>query len=143
METMIREIGERVIAALEAAEYAELTIGNYRKRIRLLELFSRECGGAYTAGLGAEFAGMTTSPRTGKFSAQRCRDFNRLVAVFDSYLLTGQVDLSVKRRGSTRALPQSQEFAATLAAWSEEIEQRGLAAETRNGYARMAGDYLL
>ena len=143
METMIREIGERVIAALEAAEYAELTIGNYRKWIRLLELCSRECGGAYTAGLGAEFAGMTTSPRTGKFSAQRCRDYNRLVAVFDSYLLTGQVDLSVKRRGSTRALPQSQEFSAILAAWSEEIEQRGLAAETRKGYGRMAGDYLL
>lgn len=29
METTVREIGERVVAALEMAGYAELTIGNY------------------------------------------------------------------------------------------------------------------
>ena len=42
---------------------------------------------------------MTTSPRTGRFSAQRRFDYRRLVAVFDSYVQTGRVDLSVRRRG--------------------------------------------
>ncbi len=143
METAVREIGERVVAALEMAEYAELTIGNYRKWIRWLEVFAGKQGGMYTPALGAEFASMTTSPRTGKFSVQRRRDCSRLVAVFDSYVLTGQVDLSVKKRSRAHELSQSREFAVLLAAWSDEIEQRGLAAETRNGYGRMARDYLL
>ncbi|MET4001702.1 integrase [Arthrobacter sp. UYCu511] len=143
MEPTVREIGERVVAALVVAEYAPLTIGNYRKWIRWLELFSREQNGVYTPGLGAEFAALTTSPRTGKFSVQRCRDYHRLVTVFDSYVLTGRVDLSVRKRGQGRGLPQSQEFATLLSAWSEEIELRGLAAETQNGYVRMALDYLL
>ena len=143
MDKTVREIGERVVAALEVAGYAELTIGNYRKWIRWLELLARKQGGVYTLGLGAEFASMTTSPRTGKFSEQRRRDYGRLVEVFDSYVLTGRVDLSVKKRGNGRAVPQSQEFTALLAAWSDEIEQRGLAAETRSAYGRAACDYLL
>ena len=38
---------------------------------------------------------MTISPRTGRFSAQRRFDYRRLVAVFDTYLATGRVELSV------------------------------------------------
>ena len=34
---------------------------------------------------------MTTSPRTGRFSAQRRLDYRRLVAVFDSCVTTGRV----------------------------------------------------
>lgn len=142
METTIRKIGEQVVAALTAAGYAELTIGEYRKWIRWLEVLGRKQGGVYTPGLGAEFASLTTSPRTGKFSGQRCRDYSRLIAVFDSYVLTGQVDLSVTKRGSGRVVPQSQEFAALLAAWSVEIQERDLAAETSNAYNRVACDYL-
>ena len=143
METTVREIGERVIAVLELAEYADRTIGNYQEWIRWLELFARTQAGVYTPVLGVEFAAMTTGRRNGKTSPRRRRAYRRLVALFASYVLTGQVDLSIKRRGNTRRLPQSGEFAALFAAWSCEIEQRGLAAETRNAYGRMACDFLL
>ena len=43
----------------------------------------------YSVELGAEFASMTTSVRTGRFSAQRRFDYRRLVGVFDSYVCTG------------------------------------------------------
>lgn len=143
MDTMVSEIGERVVAALEAAGYAKSTIGQYRKSLRCLELLAGKQAGVYTLALGAEFASMTTSPRTGKFSAQRRFDYGRLVAVFNSYVLTGQMDLSMKRRGEGRATPQSKEFIALLDAWSVEMELRGLAAATRSTYGRAACDYLL
>ncbi|WP_284981539.1 hypothetical protein [Arthrobacter sp. efr-133-TYG-118] len=79
MDTMVSEIGERVVAAaLEAAGYAESTIGQYRKPLRWLGMLARNQGGVYTLALGAEFASMTTSPLTGNFSAQRF-DYGRLV----------------------------------------------------------------
>lgn len=143
MDTMVSEIGERVVAALEAAGYAESTIGQYRKSLRWLGMLARKQGGVYTLALGAEFASMTTSPLTGKFSAQRRFDYGRLVGVFDSYVFTGQVDLSVKRRGGGGVAVQSKEFIVLLAAWSVEMEQRGLAAATRSAYGRAACDYLL
>jgi integrase len=143
MDTMVGGIGERVVAALEAAGYAESTIGQYRKSLGCLELLARKQAGVYTLALGAEFASMTTSPRTGNFSAQRRFDYGRLVSVFNSYVPTGQVDLAMKRHGEGRATPQSKEFIALLGAWSVEMELRGLAAATRGAYGRAACDYLL
>ena len=143
METMVEEIGMAVVDALEVAGYAESTIGQYRKSIRMLVLLARKQGGVYTPGLGADFASMTTSPRTGRFSAQRRFDYGRLAGLFDSYVLTGVVDLSMKRRGGGGAVPQSTEFVTLLAAFSDEMDRRGLAAATRSAYSRTACDYLL
>ena len=143
MDTTVSGIGEQVVAALEAAGYAELSIGQYWKSIRFLELLAQKQGGLYTVEIGAEFASMTTSPRTGKFSAQRRSDYGRLVGVFDSYVLTGAVDLAMKRRGGGMIAPQSGEFVGLLAAWTGEMEQRGLAAGTQKCYGRFAREYLL
>ena len=143
MDTTISGIGERVVAALDAAGYAETTIGQYRKSLRLLEHLARNQEGLYTQALGAEFASLTTNPRTGRFSAQRHSDYGRLVGVVDSYVLTGRVDLSVKRRGGGGGAPQSKEFVTLSAAWSVEMEQRGLAVATRRDYGRAACEYLL
>lgn len=144
MDTTVREIGERVVAALETAGYATLTIDQYRNSIRWLDLLARQQGGVYSLALGAEFTLMTASPQTGKpFSPLPRADFARLVGVFDSYVLTGQVDLSIKRRSRVRVVPQFQEFAALLNAWSDEMGQRGLAVATRSAYGRAACDYLL
>lgn len=143
MDTTVREIGERVVAALEIAGFTRLTVLEYAKWIRRLDMLARKQGGVYTPGLGAEFSSLTTSPRTGKFSDQRRKAHSRLVDLFDSCVLTGRVDLSVKKRGEDRATPRSQEFAALLAAWSDEIEERGLASETRTAYGRAAWAYLL
>ena len=50
-----------------------------QKTIRALAEFVEERGGVYSPTLGAEFASMTISPRTGRFSSQRRFDYRRLV----------------------------------------------------------------
>ena len=99
MDMTVRGIGAVVVAELRAAGYLGSTIGQYGKTIRALGEYAGQRGGVYTPGLGAEFASMTISPRTGRFSAQRRLDYGRLVGVFDSYVRTGRVDLSVRGRG--------------------------------------------
>lgn len=85
MDTTVREIGERVVAALEAHGHAKLTIVQYRNAIRWLGILAQEQGEEYSSALGAEFAVMTADPRTGKvFSPKPRSDFARLARVFDS-----------------------------------------------------------
>lgn len=143
METTVIGIGELVVAALEAAGYKQSTMLEYRKWLRRLEWLARKQDGLYTVGLGAKFASMTTSPRTGRFSDQRRKAYGRLVRLLDSYSLTGSVDLSTMRRDGGGAGPQSEEFIRSLAAWSVEMRQRKLAEETQNSYMREARGYLL
>src|SRR5664279_3165288 len=143
METMVDDIGVVVVEELKAASYKESTIGNYQKSIRWLALLARKHDGLYTPALGAEFALMTTSPRTGHFSAQRRFDYGRLVTVFDSYVLTGRVSLVMRNRGGGMAVPHSADFVALWKAWSGEMERRGLATATRSAYGRAAREYLL
>ena len=101
MDTTVTGIGSVVVAELRAAGYMESTIGQYEKSIKALTGFAEDRGGVYTPALGAAFASMTISPRTGRFSAQRRFDYRRLVGVFDSYVGTGRVELVVPqaRRG--------------------------------------------
>ncbi|SDO68860.1 hypothetical protein SAMN05216368_1404, partial [Cryobacterium flavum] len=66
METMVDDIGVVVVEVLRAARYKESTIGNYQKSIRWLAVLAQKDDGRYTPALGAEFASMTTSPRTGR-----------------------------------------------------------------------------
>jgi integrase len=143
MDTTVVEIGAVVVAELRAAGYMESTIGQYAKTIRALAAFVEVRGGAYSPGLGAEFASMTVSPRTGRFSAQRRFDFGRLVRVFDSYLRSGQVDLSVCKRGGGGPRPTVSSFAALDAAWEVDMERRCLAPATREAYRRVARGYLV
>ena len=143
MDTTVTQIGTVVIAALRAASYKESTVGQYQKTIRLLGCFVEARGGVYTPELGVEFALMTTSPRTGRFSAQRRSGYARLVSVFDSYLLTGQVELSARKRGGGGRRPTSGEFIVLNAAWEAGMADRGLAPATREAYGRVARGYLV
>ena len=78
MDTTVTRIGAVVVAELRAAGYMESTIGQYEKTIRALTGYARRHGGSnYTPALGAGFASMTISPRTGRFSAQRRFDYRR------------------------------------------------------------------
>ena len=79
MDTTVTGIGSVVAAELRAAGYMESTIGQYEKSIKALTCFVGSRGGSYTPALGAAFASMTISPRTGRFSAQRRFDYRRLV----------------------------------------------------------------
>lgn len=143
MDTTVTHLGTVVIAALRAAGYMESTIGNYQKSIKALTEFVAERGGVYTPGLGAEFALKTTSPRTGRFSAQRRFSFGRLIDVIDSYVRTGQVDLSVRGQGGGGPQPTSEEFIALDISWDTDMVDRGLAPATCEAYGRVARGYLV
>jgi len=143
MDATVTQIGEVVVAELRAAGYMESTIGQYAKTIRVLARYVGERGGVYGPGLGAEFAALTVSPRTGRFSAQRRFDYGRLVVVFDSYVRTGRVDLSVRGRGGGGPRPGVSGFAALDASWEADMDRRGLAPATRAAYGRMARSYLV
>jgi site-specific recombinase XerD len=143
MDTTVKGIGAVVIKELRAARYTESTIRHYKKTIEDLTEFTEERGGAYTLLLGAEFASNTTSPRTGRFSAQRRFNHSRLVAVFNSYVQTGEVDLSVRRRGGGGRQPSTGEFTALIAEWEAQMDERGLALATRDAYSRVARGYLV
>lgn len=88
MDTSVKDIGVAVVAALRSAGYMESTIGQYQKSIKWLDALATENYGIYTCDLGAHFASLTTSPRIGKFSHQRCTDYQRLIHLYDSYVLT-------------------------------------------------------
>lgn len=105
MDTTVTAIGDVVVAALEDAGYMQSTIGQFRKSIKWLGCLAKKQDFVYTSELGAESASMTTSPRTGPYSAQRHTGHGRLVWLFDSYLLTGAVDLSMRPRGGRRKSP--------------------------------------
>lgn len=143
MDTTVTQIASVVIAELRAAGYSESTIGQYEKTVKALARFAEERGGVYTPSLGAAFESMTLSPRTGRFSAQRRFDYVRLVSVFDSYVQTGRVDLSPRKRGGGGARPESGEFVGLCAAWEAEMDDRGLAPATRDAYGRVSSGYLV
>jgi integrase len=117
-------------------------VGQYQKTIRALGGFVAEHGGAYTGELGAVFASLSTSPRTGRFSAQRHFNYTRVVTLFDALLDTGAVPLGVRGRGGGGRRPVSVEFVGLDAAWGADMAERGLAAATREAYGRVARNYL-
>ncbi len=141
MDMTVGGIGAVVVAELRAAGYLESTVGQYAKTIKALTEFTS--GREYSAVLGAEFASMTTSVRTGRFSPQRRLDYRRLVTVFDSYVQTGRVDLSVRGRGGGGPRPEGADFVALDADWEAEMGRRGLAPATREAYGRVARRYLV
>jgi integrase len=143
MDTTVNGIGSVVVAELRAADYMESTIGQYEKSIRALSIFAGSSGSEYKASLGAAFASMTISPRTGRFSAQRRFDYVRLVSVFDRYVATGQVDLSVRKRGGGGPRPEADEFIALDASWDADMVERDLAPATRDAYGRVTRGYLV
>jgi hypothetical protein len=65
MDTTVTGIGSVVVAELRAAGYMESTIGQYRKTIKALRCFAEGRGRSYTPSLGAAFAALTISARTG------------------------------------------------------------------------------
>src|SRR5680860_561787 len=112
MDTTVTRIAAVVVAELRTADYMESTIGQYEKTLKALTNFVGGRGGVYTPSLGAAFAALTVSPRTGQFSVQRRSDYGRLVSVFDTYVSTGRVELAPRERGGGGVQPESSEFTA-------------------------------
>ncbi|HTQ93212.1 MAG TPA: tyrosine-type recombinase/integrase [Streptosporangiaceae bacterium] len=136
-------IGSVVVAQLRAAGYAESTVVLYERVIGVLARYAAGRDAGYSPELGAQFASGTVSPRTGRFSAQRRATYRRIVDLFDSYVHTGIVDLSVRGRGGGGPRPAQPAMAALAAAWESDMTGRGLAGETRGSYGRMARGYLV
>lgn len=143
MDTTVIHLGGLVVAALRQAGYAESTIGQYEKTIRALDRFVDGRGGAYTSALGVVFASLTTSPRTGRFSAIRRFNYTRLVTLFDALVDTGDVPLSVRKRGGGGRRPFSDTFISLNTEWEAEMIERELADATREAYGRTARGYLV
>ncbi len=142
MDATVEELGVVVVGALRAAGYLESTIGQYEKTIKALAGFVEPRGGVYTPALGAVFASLTVSPRTGRFSVQRRFDYRRLVWLFDGYLVSGRVDLAQRTCGGGGPRPSSPGFVALDTAWEADMAERGLAPATRAAYGRVARGYL-
>ena len=130
MDMTVTQIGAVVVAELRAAGYVESTVAQYAKTIRALSEFASQR--VSSVGLGAEFASRTISQRTGRFSMQRRFDYRRLVAVFDSYVQTGRVDLSVRGRGGGGPRPGASGLVALDAAWEAEMDRRDLAPDEQH-----------
>ncbi len=143
MDTTVTGIGAAVIAQLRAAGYMESTIVQKLKAIKALEQFVGQHGGRYTPALGRRFAALTISPRTGRFSRERRAEFGRLARLFDSYLATGQVDLSTRKRGGGGVRPATRGFIGLSDAWDADTAERGLAPATQSAYGRVARAYLV
>lgn len=143
MDSTVEQLGAVVLRELRTAGYAESTIGQYEKTIRALTRYVAARGGVYTPAFGAWFASLTTSPRTGRFSAQRRFDYNRLVALFDSYVTTGRVDLATRKRGGGGRRPVSQEFTVLIGNWEADMAERALAPATQEAYSRVARGFLV
>lgn len=143
MDITIKQLGEVVVSALRDAGYMESTIGNYKKTVKALAEYAGGVDRFYTVELGSQFAAMTTSPRTGEFSAVRRFDYGRFVRVSNSYLETGVVSLAVTKRGGGGPRPVCREFIALAAAWEHDMIQRGLAWQTLDFYGRLARSYLV
>ena len=143
MDTTVTRIAAVVVAELRTAGYAESTIYQYEKTIKVLASFVEDRGGVYTPALGGAFAAMTVSPRTGRFSAQRRFDYRRLVSICDTYVATGEVELRVRTRGGGGPAPESVEFVALNHAWEADMDDRALASATRAAYGRVARGYLV
>lgn len=143
MDTDLNHVLDAVVDAERSARYMESTIGQTYVAIRAMKAFAAERGqSVYTKEFGAEFASLTTSPKTGRFSMWRKRLFGRLARLCDSYVETGQVDLSFTRRTAGAAFA-SPEFAGVHREWMEDMTARGLAHNTRDYYGRLAAEYLV
>lgn len=142
MDISVNALGSVVVAALENAGYMRSTIDQYRTSIKWLGVLAQKQDGIYSQELGAEFASMATSPRTGKYSAQRHFDYGRLVWLFDSYLFTGTVELCMRPRSRERLVPKSPDFVALLDSWALDMQQRELATSTQHCFSALACDYL-
>ena len=141
MDITVNAATDAVVAALENAGYAQSTIGQYRKSIKALSRLAEKQAGIYTKELGVEFSEMTTSPVTGKFSKQRWFDYGRLIWLIDSYVDTGVVDLSMRRKRNSFAF-SSEDFRQAHVSWRAHMEVTGLAQTTIESYGRIARHYM-
>ena len=143
MLKIIGKVSSVILEELNTHHYSELTIKPYKRCLVLLDGFCLKIGRDYCEEVGAEFVAMMTR----RMESNPCKNtwFNaaRCIRMIDSYLNTGKVDLS--RRKKTKSPLLSPEFNKLLKSWDEDMKERDLAPSTRESslfYARKYFDFL-
>jgi len=128
----VDEIVDVIVSTLRARGYQESTIRVVGSGLKALKAWCDQHGGDYTSVLGAQFAQQTTSAKTGRFSPERRCMFGRITRLADSYLRSGEIDLSTKKKTRSSAVvePVVASFRLLLDSWDGEMASRGLSAET-------------
>lgn len=140
MGTSISSIAEHAEEALRAAGYMESTVGQYRKIFRYLEESSPD--GMWSDGVGEAFVA-ATRPDGRPFEHNYQLSRERVVSLCADFAETGRFDLSMRANRPRMPEPSHDGLCASLADYMRANEARGLAAGTRDYYARLAREYLL
>ena len=129
MLKIIGTISSAVLEELNAHHYSEYTIKPYRRCLVLLDDFCFKKGRNYCEEVGIEFIAMMKKRMESNPCKKTWFDTERCIRLIDSYLRTGTVDLSRRKKPSTPLL--SQEFNGLLESWDEDMKDRNLAPTTR------------
>ncbi|MBQ9002051.1 MAG: tyrosine-type recombinase/integrase [Eggerthellaceae bacterium] len=135
----MKEIREAAVGELRRRGYRESTITNYDRLFARLDAL---CGGTYSKAAGEEFARQREGRKPGAYCPQTVNLRSRVVRIADGFLDTGAVNLDMKPRPTGSAGPRAAMLAAALDGWEADMEERGLAHETKDYYRRMARMYL-
>lgn len=140
MGTSISSIAEHAVEALRAAGYMESTVGQYRKIFRYLEGSSPD--GMWSGDVGEAFVS-AARPDGRPFEHNYQVSRERVVSLCEDFEATGGFDLSMRANRPGVPEPVHDGLCRTLDDYTRANEARGLAAETRDYYARLAREYLL
>lgn len=140
MGTSISNIAEHAVEALRAAGYMESTVGQYRKVFRYLEGSSPD--GMWSDDVGETFV-TATRPDGRPFEHNYQVSRERVVSLCEDFVATGRFDLSMRANRPPVPEPSHDGLCEALSGYMRDNEARGLAAGTRDYYARLAREYLL
>lgn len=122
-----------LIDALRDAKYSPNTIFLYQGEVRRFKEFCRGKGITdYTSATGKVYADDVISPITGKYSAARHFLHGRLTRLLDSYINTGQFDLSATSR--SRVQPADEYYCEIYHKFCDDLKAEYENANTRHFY---------
>jgi integrase len=126
---------------MRTANYMESTIGMYKRYFKGINDLSTD--GIYNVELGLAYASVEINQKGKPYSLGVKVFRKRVIRIFDTYLLTGVVDLALVRNSPAQPMPNSQELIEVLEDYASENKSRGLAVGTCDYYWRLAREYAL
>lgn len=122
-----------LINALIGAGYNDSTIFNYQGAVRRFKTFCKEHDVTeYNYEIGKLYADAVISPKTGKFSKERYHLQGRFIRLIDSYINTGQFDLSATSR--SRVQPKGEYYRKIYSDYCSYLEDEYENENTRHFY---------
>lgn len=129
----INTVCTMLIDALKDAGYNESTIFNYQRAVRRFMAFCNERSVTeYSYEIGKLYADAVISPKTGKYSKERYHLQGRFIRLIDSYVSTGQFDLSATTR--SRVQPSKEYYRKVYADYCSYLKSEYDNENTRHFY---------